>query len=83
MRRQKGVKSIRHKEVYVLRIGLIHVYYSMHFYYILFFVTFVLLLDKLGHLLPYHSLSVMHCISAALLYVCQTGDAWIGKWLPD
>ena len=72
MGRQDGVKGIRHKEVCVLRIGLMHVYYSMYFDYLLLFVIHVLSLDKLGHLLMYLSLSVMGCISAELLHVCQT-----------
>ena len=72
MGRQDSVKGIRHKEVYVLRIGLMHVCYSMYFYYLLLFDIHVLSLDKLGDLLMYLSLSMMHCISAELLYVCQT-----------
>ena len=83
MGHQDGVKGIRHKEVCVLRIGLIHVYYLMYFYYLLLFVIHVLSLDQLGNLLMYLSLSVMSCISAELLYVCQTVGIWIGKWLPD
>ena len=69
-----GVKGIRHKEVYILRIGLMHVYYSMYFYYLLLFVIHVLSIDKLGELLTYLSLSVIRCISAELLYVCQPVD---------
>ena len=83
MGRQDGVKVIRHKEVCVLRIGLMHVYYSMYFYYLLWFVIQMLLLDKLGDLLMYLSLSVMRCISVELLYICQTVGVWIGKWLPN
>ena len=83
MRRQDGVKRIRHKEVSVLRTGLMHVYYSMYFYYLLLFVIHVLSLDKLEDLLMYLSLNVMRCISAELLYVCQTVSVWIGKWLPN
>ena len=79
MGRQDGVKRIRHKEVCVLRIGLLHVYYSMYFYYLLLFVIHVLLLNKLGDLLMYLSLSVRRCISAELSYVCQTVGVWIGK----
>ena len=78
-----GVKGIRHKELCVLRIGLIHVYYSMYFYYLLLFCIHVLLLDKLVDLLMYLSLSVMCCISTELPYVCQTVGVWIGKWLPN
>ena len=83
MGRQDGVKGIRHKEVYVFRIGLMHVYYSMYFYYLLLFIIYELSLGKLGDLLMYLSLSVMRCISADLLYICQTVGVWIGKWLPD
>ena len=82
MGRQDGVKGIRHKEVCVLRIGLMHVYHSMYFLYLLLFVIHVLLLDKLGDLLMYLSLSTIRRISAELLYVCQTVGVWIGKWLP-
>ena len=67
----------------MLRIGLIHVYYSMYFYYLLLCVIYVLSLDKLCDLLMYLSLSVMCCISAELSYVCQTVGVWIGKWLPN
>ena len=72
MGRHDDVKGIRYKEVCVLRIGLMHVYYSMYFYYLLLFVIHVVLLDKLGDLLVYLSLSVMRCISAELSYRCQT-----------
>ena len=83
MGRQEGVKGIRHKEVCVLRIGLMHVYYSMYFYYLLLFVIYMLSLDKLRDLLMYLSLSVMRCISAELLYVYHTVGVWIRKWLPN
>ena len=56
-----------------------YVYYSMYFYYLLLFVMHVLSLDKLEDLLIYLSLSVMRCISAELLYACQTVGVWIGK----
>ena len=72
MGRQDDIKRIRHKEVCVLRIGLMHVYYSMYFHYLLLFVIHMLSLDKLGDLLMYLSLSVIHGISAELLYACQT-----------
>ena len=36
------VKGIRHKQVYALRIGLMHVYYFMYFYYLLFFIIYIL-----------------------------------------
>ena len=76
---QNGDKRIRHKEVCVLKIGLMHVYHSMYFYYLLLFVIHVLPLDKLGDLLMYLSLSVIRCISAELSYICQTVGVWIGK----
>ena len=82
MVRQDGVKGMRHKEVCVLRIGLMHVYHSMNFHYLLLFVIHVLLVDKLGDLLMYLSLSVIRCISAELSYVCQAVSVWTGKWLP-
>ena len=69
MERQDDIKRIRHKEICVLRIGLMYVNYLMYFYYLLLFVIHVLLLDKLRDLLMYLSLSVMHRISAELLYV--------------
>ena len=70
MGRQDGVKEISHKEVFVLRIGLMHVFYSMCIYYLLLFLIYVLSLDKLGDLLMYLTLSVMSCIFAELSYVC-------------
>ena len=72
MGHQDVVKGIRHKEVCVLRIGLMHVYYLMYFYYLLLFVIHVLSLDKLADLLMFLSWSMMRCISAELLYVSQT-----------
>ena len=80
---QDDVKEIGHKEDCVLRIGLMHVYYSMYFYCLLLFVIHVLLLDKLKDLLIYLRLNVTRCISAKLSYVCQTVGVWIGKWLPN
>ena len=80
---QDSVKGIMYKEVCVLRIGLMHVYYSMYFYYLLLFVIHVLSLDKLEDLLMYLSLSVIRYISAELSYVYQTVGVWIGKWLPN
>ena len=70
MGRQDGVKGIRYKEVCVLRIGLMHVYYSIYLYYLLLLVIYVLSLDELRDLLMYVSLSVIRCISAELAYVC-------------
>ena len=70
MGHQDGIKRIRYKEVCVLRVGLMHVYYLIYFYYLLLFVIHVLLLDKLGDLLMHLSLSVVRCISAELyMYV--------------
>ena len=83
MGRQDGVKGTRHKEVCVLRIGLMHVYHSMYFHYLLLLVILVILLDTLGDLLMYLTLRVMRCISAKLSYVCQTVSVWNGKWLPN
>ena len=68
MWRHNRIKGIKHKEVCVLRIGLIHVYYSMYFYYLLLFIIHMLLLDKLGDLLLYFSLSVIRCILAEVLH---------------
>ena len=67
-----ALKGITHEEVCVLRIGLMHVYYSMHFYCLLLFIIHVLSLDKLRDLLMYLSLRVIRCMSAELFYVCQT-----------
>ena len=67
---QAGVKRIRHEEVCVLKIGLLHVYYSMYFYYLLLFVIHVLSLDKLGDLLIYLTLSVVRSMSPKLSYAC-------------
>ena len=83
MGRQDEIKGIRHEELCVLRIGHMHVYYLMHFYYLRLFVIHLLLLDKLGNLLLYLSLSTMHCITAELFYVCQTVGVLIGKWLAN
>ena len=82
MGHQDGVKGIRHKQVCVLRIGLMHSYHSIYFHYLLSFVIHILSLDKLGDLLMYLSLSVIRCISAELLHVCQSVGVWIGKGLP-
>ena len=83
MGRQDGVKGIGHKEVCVLRIGLMYVYYSIYFYYLLLFVIHMLSLDKLKNLLLYIRLSMMRCISGELLYICQTVGVCIGKWLSN
>ena len=60
-----------------------HVYHSMYLHYLVLFVIHVLLLDTLGNLLMYLSLSVIRRISAELLYLYQTESVWIGKWLPN
>ena len=41
--RPDGVKGIRHKEVCVLEIGLMHVYYSKYIYYLMLFVIYVII----------------------------------------
>ena len=41
-----GIKGIRHKEVCVLKSGLMHVYYLIYFYYLLLFVIYVLSLEE-------------------------------------
>ena len=66
------VRGFRYKEVCVCRIGLMHVYYSMYFHYLLLFNISELLLDKLGNLLLYLSPNIMFYISAELLHVSQT-----------
>ena len=83
MRCQAGIIGIRYKEVCVLMVGLMHVYYSMDFYYLLSFVTHILLFDKLSDLLLYSNLCVICCIAAELLHAYQTVSVWIGKWLHD
>ena len=79
MGRQHGIKRIRHKQVCVLRIGLMHVYYLMYSYYLLLFVIHVLRLDKLVDLLTHRSLSVMRCISAEHLNICQIVASQLGN----
>ena len=79
MGHQDNIQGIRYKEVCVFRIGRICVYYSIYLYYILFLVIHVLSLQKLKDLLLYLILSVMHCISAELLCVCQPVGVCIGK----
>ena len=79
MRCQDDVKRIRHKEVCVLRMGLVHVYHSWYLYYLLLFVIHVLSLDKLGDLLMHLSLSIMCCISGELFHVYQTVGVLIGQ----
>ena len=69
---QDGVKGIRYKEVSVLKIGHMHVYYSMYFIYLVLFIIHMLSLDNLGDLVMYLTLSILCCISAAVLYVWQT-----------
>ena len=83
MGHQDCVKGIWHKEVCLVRIGLMHVYYLIHFYYLLLFVIHVSSFDKLRDLPMHLSLHVMRCISAELFHACQTVGIVIGKWLPD
>ena len=82
MGHQDCVKGMAPKEVSVFRISLLQVYHWMYFYYLHLFVIHVLLLDKLRDLLMYLSLSVIRCLSAELLHVCQTLGVLIEKWLP-
>ena len=81
MRRLDEVQWIGYKEVYILRIALIHVHYSIYFHCLLLLLIHVLSLDKLGDLLMYLELSAIRCISAKLFYVYQTVGVLIGKWL--
>ena len=46
MGRQDGVSGIRYNKVFVLTITLMHVSYSMHFFYLLLFVNYQLSLEK-------------------------------------
>ena len=82
MRYQDSVKAIRHKEVYVLKIGLMRVYYSKYFHYLLKFFIDMLSLDEAWNLLVYLGLSIMRCISAELLYLYQPVGVCIEKWFP-
>ena len=77
------VKGIRYKQVYILIIGLIHIYCLMYFYYLPLFVIYVLLLDKLRDLLLYLSPSMMRCASTELLNISQTVGVSIGKRISD
>ena len=79
MGRQDGINRIRHKEVCIFIVALMHVYYCMYFYYLLLFVLRVLLLDKLVDLPLHLSLSVIRCLAVELLYACQTVGLRIGK----
>ena len=79
MRCHVGIKGIRHKEVCLLRVGHMHIYYLMYFNYFLFFFTYVLSLHNLEDLLPHLRLSMMRCISAEALYVSQTVGLGMGK----
>ena len=78
---QDAFKEIRQEEVCILRIGLMHIYYSIYFQYLVLFVIYLLSLDKLEDLLTYFGMRVRHSISAKLLYTCETVGVWIGKWL--
>ena len=70
MGQQDGVTGISHKEVCILRIGLMYVLDSMYFHYLLLFVIHILSLDQLWDPLLYLNLSMMSSILAKLLYVC-------------
>ena len=76
---QDCMEEIWHKEVCVLRVGLMHLSYVMYFYYLLLFFTYMLLLDNLRDLLLHHSPNMMHSISAEPWNVCQTESICIGK----
>ena len=69
---QDSMKWIRYKDVYVHKITVIQVYYSIYVCYHLVFVTNVLLLDKLPNLPLYLNLSTMRCISAIYLFMYLT-----------
>ena len=77
------IKWIIYEEVGVLRIGLMHILYSIYIFYLVSFVIHVLSLDNLVDPLMYLSIGVMHCILAEPFYVCQTIDAWIRNWVCD
>ena len=83
MGRQDRVEGIGYKEVYVLRIGIIYVSDAINFYYLLLFITHMLVLDKLEDALVYRNLTVIRCIFVELLYVYQTLVVWISKGLSD
>ena len=70
--RLDDVKGIRHKQVYVHRIGLIYGYYAMYFYYLRLFFIDIFLLDKFRNVLLNLSLSVMRCMSGDIVYEYQT-----------
>ena len=79
MGRHDGINQIRDKEMCICPIGLMHIYYSMCFYYLLLLVIHLLSSDNLGDVLMYLSLHVIRCISVGHLYVCQTVGVWIEK----
>ena len=71
-----------YKEVGFLRVGFMHAYYCLHFYYHLFVIP-VLSVDQLENVLTYPSLSVTPYISTGHLYICQTAGVGIGKKCPQ
>ena len=54
------VKTVRHKQVCVLKVGMMHVLHLINVFSFLFFVINVLSLDKLGDLRKYLTLCVIH-----------------------
>ena len=76
---QDTIKGIRQVEVCILRIGLMHVYYTIDFYYLLLFAITVVLLHGLGFSLCMSAWNMMHYILAKLLYVYQTVHVPIKK----
>ena len=87
MGRQYGVKGIRHKSIYVLRIGLMHVYLWIYFYYLLLFIIHVLLLDSLGIGLcilvwVWYVASQLNYYMYVRLYVSQLGSDFLISNLP-
>ena len=72
MGRQDGVKGLGMRKC--VSSGLVSCMFTIwiYFYYLLLFVIHELSLDKLVDLLMYFNLSMMCCILAELLYVCQT-----------
>ena len=77
-----SIKSIRYKELYLLKIGLIYVYYLIAFHYVLLFVMYILSLDHLVNLLLFLSLRMIYCISAEHLYARHIAGLCIGEWPP-
>ena len=61
---QDDVQQIRHNEVCMLRIGLMHISHTIYLYYLLLFVIHVLSLDKLRDLRMHLCLSLMRYITS-------------------